>query len=130
MGAAYSQDLRDRVLAAYDRGMGTRSVAELFRVSDSWARRVNQRRRDNGERSARPMGGARAVKIDMEKLPELAARQPDAATRELHERRNAPCGEPAVGMALSRLGFSFKKRRSMRPSRTGRMSRPGVTNGV
>jgi len=122
MGAAYSQDLRDRVLAAYDRGMATKPVAQMFQVSVSWARRVKQRRR-GGELSSRPMGGVRVVKIDMEKLRDLVTQQPDATTRELHEKLKAPCRESAVGMALGRLGFSFKKRRSMPPSRTGRTSR-------
>jgi transposase len=45
MGAPYSQDLRDRVLTAYDRGMKTGRIAEVFAVSKAWARRVNQRRR-------------------------------------------------------------------------------------
>ncbi len=30
MAVAYGQDLRDRVLAAYDRGMKTKQVAEVF----------------------------------------------------------------------------------------------------
>ena len=30
MGFAYGQDLRDRVLAAYDRGMRTKQIADLF----------------------------------------------------------------------------------------------------
>ena len=59
MGAAYGQDLRDRVLAAYDRGMQTKPIADLFQVSPAWARRVKQRRRETGETTARPMGGRR-----------------------------------------------------------------------
>jgi len=39
MGVAYGRDLRDRVLAAYDRGMKTKQIADLFEVSSSWARR-------------------------------------------------------------------------------------------
>ena len=57
MGAPYSQDLRDRVLRAYDRGMKTKQIAETFAVSRSWARRVKQRRRDHGETTPRKMGG-------------------------------------------------------------------------
>ncbi len=53
MGVAYAQDLRDRVLAAYDRGMKTKQIAELFEVSSSWARRVKQRRRETGETAQR-----------------------------------------------------------------------------
>ncbi len=37
MGAPYAQDLRDRILAAYDRGMKTKQIADLFQVSPSYA---------------------------------------------------------------------------------------------
>lgn len=53
MGAAYSQDLRDRILAARDGGMKTKRVAEVFQVSASWVRRVMQRKREHGEKSPR-----------------------------------------------------------------------------
>ena len=36
MGAPYSQDLRDRVLAACDRGMKTKQVATVLGVCCSW----------------------------------------------------------------------------------------------
>jgi len=75
MGAAYSQDLRDRVMAARDRGMKTKPVADLFSVSRSWVRRVMQRRRESGRTAPRPMGGATVVKIDMARLAELVAEQ-------------------------------------------------------
>jgi transposase len=129
MGAAYSQDLRDRVLLAYDRGMTTKPIATLFQISAAWARRIKQRRRESGELSARPMGGVRVVKIDMEQLRKLVEAQPDATISELHQRLGANCGESAVGMALGRLGLSFKKRQSMPPSRSGRTSRPSVQPG-
>ena len=45
MGAAYSQDLRDRVSSAYGRGVRTKQIAEMFSVSPAWARRVKQRHR-------------------------------------------------------------------------------------
>jgi transposase len=117
MGSAYAQDLRDRVLAAYDRGMRTLQIATLFQVSKAWARRVKQRRRDHGETKPRAMGGARVVKIDAERLRQLVAEQPDATTRELHQRLGCNCCESAVGMALDRLGLTFKKRRSLQASR-------------
>lgn len=122
MGAPYAQDLRDRVLAAYDRGMKTKPIAEIFGVSPAWARRVKQRRRESGETTPRPMGGVRVVKIDLQRLRGLVAEQPDATIRELHQRLGVDCSESAVDAALRRLRLSFKKRRSMPPSRTGRMS--------
>src|SRR5690606_37925712 len=78
------------------------------------------RRRETGQTTARPMGGVTVVKIDMHRLRELLERQPDATTVELHRRLNVACSVSAVGMALRRLGWSFKKRRFMPPSRTGR----------
>ena len=129
MARPYSQDLRDRVLVAYERGMKTKQIAELFSVSRAWARRVRQRFRERGERSPRPMGGARVIKIDETKLAELVTRRPDATTRELREMLGVECSESAVGFALRRLGLSFKKRRSMLPNRTARTWRRSDGNG-
>jgi len=122
MGVAYSQDLRDRVIAARDRGLKTRQVANLFRVSASWVRRVMQRRRQTGQTAARPRGGATVVKIDLDRLRQLVHEQPDATTTELHQRLGIDCSVSAVDMALRRAGLSFQKRRSMPPNRIGPMS--------
>lgn len=129
MGIAYSQDLRDRVLGARDRGIKTKAVARLFAVSASWVRRVVQRRRDHQEVCPRPRGGATVVKIDTERLRQLVREDPDATTRELHARLGADCSESAVDAALKRLGLSFKKRRSTRRSRTGPTWPSGGGNG-
>ncbi len=120
MGVAYGQDLRDRVLAGYDRGMKTKQIAELFEVSASWARRVKQRRRETGETAPRPRGGATIIKIDLDRLGALVRQRPDATIKELHGLLGVDCVESAVGMALKRLGLSFKKKRSMRRSKTAR----------
>jgi transposase len=120
MPKPYEQDLRDRVLAAYDRGKQTKEIAGTLGVSPAWARRVKQVRREEQRTARLPMGGARVVKVDLEQLRRLVEQQPDATIPELHQRLgNDRCGESAVGMALQRLGFSFKKRRFMRPSRIG-----------
>jgi transposase len=129
MGAPYAQDLRDRVLAAYDRGMKTKEIADLFQVSSAWARRVKQRRRETGEVTPRPMGGATVIKIDVARLARLVKRRPDATIRELHARLGIDCSQSAVWLALKRLGLSFKKRQSMRPSKTDRTSPGGARRG-
>ncbi|MCE9589330.1 MAG: IS630 transposase-related protein [Planctomycetes bacterium] len=129
MGASYSQDLRDRVFGARDRGLKTKEVADLFDVSPSWVRRVLQRRREEGRTTPLPRGGVTVVKIDMERLRQLVQEQPDATIRELHERLGIACCESAVGMALGRLGLSFKKRRSTPRSRTGPTSPSGGRSG-
>lgn len=129
MAAPYSQDLRDRVLAAYDRGMRTAHIAEIFDVSPAWARRIKQRRRETGETSPRPMGGATVIKIDRAQLAELVQQQPDATLEELRQKLGIRCAISAISMALKQLGFSYKKRRSGPRSRTARTSRRGVSNG-
>lgn len=130
MGKAYSQDLRDRVIAARDEGVKTIAVARRFNVSASWVRRVIQRRREHGQRASRPRGGVTVVKIDLERLRKLVGEQPDATARELHARLGIDCGVSAVDMALRRLGFTFKKRRSMPPSRTARTSPKSASSGA
>lgn len=130
MGAAYPQALRDRVLAAYDRGMKTKQIADVFQVSPAWARRIKQRRRETGETTPRPMGGVTVVKIDMERLRALAQQQPDATIKELHQRLGIACSVSAVDMALRRLGLTFKKRRSALRNRIVPTSLNDARNGT
>jgi transposase len=129
MAAPYSVDLRERVLGAYDRGMETKEVAETFRVSPAWARRVKQRRRERGEIGPRPMGGKRFEKIDRARLAELIAQQPDATLAELRDRLGVRCAISAICTALKKLSLSFKERRSTRPSRIVRTWRRGEPSG-
>lgn len=117
MAVTYSQDLRDRVLAAYDRGQKTKEIAETFAVSRAWARRVKQCRRESGRTTPLPRGGATVVKIEMWRLKQLVEEQPDATLLELRDRLGIDCTESAMCRALKRLGMTFKKRRSMRPNR-------------
>lgn len=50
--ATYSMDIRTRVLQDSDAGMTAHAVAEKYRVSASWVRRLKQRRRESGEIAA------------------------------------------------------------------------------
>lgn len=122
MTIPYSQDLRDRVLAAYDRGLPTQQIAETFQVSKAWARRIKQRRRETGEISARKMGGPGVIKVDRARLTQLVREDPDATLPELRDRLGVACAISTICMALKKLGFSFKKRRSTRRSRIGQTS--------
>jgi len=55
MAAPYSQDLRDKVLAACDRGMAAKEVADAFGVCRARDRRVEQRRRERGGWARHPV---------------------------------------------------------------------------
>lgn len=123
MATPYSQDLRDRVLRAYDRGMKTRQIAETFQVSPSWARRVKQRRRETGETTHRRMGSPGVIIVDREQLAVLVRRHPDATLAELRTMLGVQCALSTLCQALKAMGLSFKKKRSTRRNRTVRMLR-------
>jgi transposase len=125
MGAPYSQDVRDKVFNAVDRGKAHRVIADMFSVSESWVRRLVQRRREHGEIAPRPMGGKRFEKIDRARLADLVAARPDATLRELRENLGVACALSAIGAAVQKLGFSYKTRRSTPRNRIGRTS-PGA----
>ena len=52
--AAYSMDLRLRVLRDSDAGMPSQDVAEKYAVSRAWVDRLKQRRRETGEITPAP----------------------------------------------------------------------------
>lgn len=130
MPGPMSQDLRDRVLFAYDRGMKTKQIADVFCVSRSWARRVKQRRRETGETTPRRMGSPGVVKVDRSQLITLVREHPDATLAEYRAHLGVQCAVSTISMALKKLGFSFKKRQSTPRSGIGRMSSNVGPNGV
>jgi len=134
MAAPYSQDLRDKVLAACDRGMATKEVADAFGVCRAWVRRVKQRRREHGETAPRKQGTPGVRRIDRAVLARLVAERPDATGPELRDRLAERTGvrvtDSAIYAALKALDLTFKKRRSTRPSRTAPTSRSDASDGV
>src|SRR4051812_19777060 len=110
---AYSMDLRERVAAACDEGGDTRAeVAERLGVSESWIRRLLQRRRETGSIAPRPHGGGRPPAFDVEGLERLrraVADRPDATLAELRAAAGATCGITAVHSATVALRLTLKK---------------------
>jgi transposase len=122
--AAYSMDLRERVVAACDEGVDTRAeVAERFSVSESWIRRLLQRRRETGSLAPKPHGGGHPPAFEGEaagRLRAAVAAASDATLKELAAAAGVACSTSATDRALARLGITRKKSRSGPPSRTGR----------
>ncbi len=118
MATPYSQDLRDKVLAACDRGMATRQIAETFAVSRAWVRGIKQRRREHGETAPRRQGSPGVRKIDRDELAHLVAERPDATGPEWGEMLGVECSESAIYAALKKLGLSYQKKDDPR-RRTG-----------
>src|SRR5262245_279332 len=129
---AYSMDLRTRVLAACDDGMGTAEAAEAFAVSPAWVRRLKQRRRETGEVAPRAQarrGPAPALEPAYDRLRELNRQAPDLTPTEVRDRLGLRVAPLTVWRALRRLGLTFKKSRTGRPSGTARTWPPGGTTG-
>lgn len=123
----YSQDLRDRVLRALERGERPSHIAQRFEVSRVFVYEVKKRFEKEGERTSRPVGGHRVSAIaPLEAtIRSWIARKPDMTLDELSERLQSESGiqlKPgAVWHQLNRWGLSFKKNSSrQRARKTGR----------
>jgi transposase len=119
---SYSLDLRLRILEDCDGGMSTRVAATKYRVSESWVRRLKQRRRETGEttaRSSRPKSVKKALAEHRETLERLVRENADATLEELQSRLPVAVSVSTVWRALEELRLSFKKKSSTPPSRIG-----------
>lgn len=108
---AYSIDLRERVLADCDAGMKTKALAEKYRVSESWVRKVRKRWRDTGQIGPREQRVSHATKLDnhQEHLQKLVEEKPDATLQELCEKLPVKVSPATMSRALARLKLTFKK---------------------
>jgi transposase len=81
---AYSKDLRLKTLAAIDRGMPRKEVADLFGVSLSTIKRWLKRRRLTGDLNIHKIPGRASVKGKALRqwLPEQLKSNPDLTLRE------------------------------------------------
>src|SRR5262245_3989632 len=117
----YSLELRQRVLADCDRGLSTRAVATKYAVSESWVRRLKQRRRQTGElapRAAIP-GPAPSWQTYGDRLRAAIAQTPDATLEELRGRLQLTVALSTRWRAVAALGLSVKKKSRGPRSRTG-----------
>jgi transposase len=117
MTKAYSQDLRDRVIAAVENeGLSRREAARRYRVSDATAVRWLQAL-VQGRRVALAQGGDRRSRLLAHRswLLALIEREPDLTLLAVAERLLAEHGVKADAGMLSRFftgcGISFKKKR-------------------
>jgi len=126
---AYSIDLRKRVLADCDAGLGTKSVAEKYHVSPAIVRRWKQRRRENGELGPRPWNAGRKRKVDRAAVAAAVRNQPDATLRELREALGIDVSLQTIHRILRELKISFKKKSSTPRSKTAPTSRRNAPSG-
>jgi len=88
--AAYSIDLRQKILSAWQNKEGTqRELAKRFKVSLSFLRDFLRRYRETGEIAARVQGGDRRSKLkgkEQELLKIIVTEKSDIYLREIQEK--------------------------------------------
>jgi transposase len=136
MGRAYSQDLRERVMAAVESGTGAYAAASVFQVSVSYIYKALGRRRATGETSSRPWAGGPKPKLAAhdEALRARVSSEPDATLAELQAwllaERDMKVSVGCLWKRLRRLGLTLKKSRCAPLSRTAPMSPRRARNGA
>ena len=127
MAAAYSNDLRRKLLEAYRAGEGSLPVlARRFRVSVGWAKKISSTLLHTGKME-RPAGRKRGrqskvtpevsgyLKSQVEAKPDLTLLMlQDCLERD--RKMHLSIGQ--LWLVLKRIGLRLKKSRSMPPSRT------------
>ena len=132
MPAAYSLDLRERVIGAVEAGASRRRAAAVFKVSVStvirWAKRVDE----TGDYAPLPSGGdhkSKDVEAHREWLLSIVAAEPDLTLEEIRGRLSAahqlPKSLSCLWRFFARHNISFKKNRArLRTRQARRETRP------
>jgi putative transposase len=123
MGRPYSQDLRERVIAAVEGGQSRNSVAKRFDLSVSCVVKWLQRYHREGSKKPRKIGGYRPLALAEHRVFVLGrlAEKPDLTISALAEElaaRGIKVGRFAVWHFLQHERLSFKKNSARRRARS------------
>lgn len=118
--AAYSLDLRKRIVDAVERSVGTIShIASLFGVHESFVYKLLRQKRQLGDIAPLPHGGGAEAKLNEDHLmilTDLVAEFPDATLDELRQlmkkRTRVEVSVPTIWRACEALGLPRKKKLS------------------
>ncbi len=133
MPQPYSDDLRCKLLEAYEAGQGTlRELAKQFRVSWGYSKKIRAQQLRSGQKQRpqqRRHGPSGRVSPEVQQQLRSALRQqPDLTLAELQQRiqqrTGVELGRSWLWVWLQRLGLRHKKNRSGR-----RNKKPARTSG-
>lgn len=122
--ASQSALTRRWIISAYHAGKETKEIAAFFGRCESGVRRVRQNYRERGTADPLLHLRGRKGKLTTEikaKLARFVADRPDATLKQIKEGLGLDVALSTVDRWLGKLGLSFKKSPSTRPSKTGRM---------
>jgi putative transposase len=117
---AYSLDLRQRLVDAVERGLGTkRDIAAFFNVHESFIYKLLRQKRERGDIAPLPHGGGAHAKLTAERLETLyglVAQTPDATNGELAQQLLQETGvsvcKSTVCRGIQKLELTLKKKRN------------------
>ena len=111
MAAAYSMDLRTRVLRDADAGLTSKELATRYHVSRAWVDALKQRRRETGSIGARKQTKfrERVLAGHEAQLAALVAARPDATLAELRAALRTSAAVATIWRELDRLQLTVKK---------------------
>jgi transposase len=137
MAKAYSDDLRCKLLVAFDTGRGSlRVLAERFSVSYDYAKKISAQRLRTGEaKRVEQSRHGRVSRVTPEveaELLRLLREQPDRILVELQQDIKASAGvdlsRAHLWRVLKRLGLRLKKSHSTPPSATRKPTASGANS--
>ena len=115
MGKPYSDDLRERVVAAIEAGHTRVKVAELYNMALSTVGGIIKRKRETGSVSPDKFGGYKTFTLEphTDRVKELVAEQPDSTLAELQVRlakEKVKVSQSGISRFLRHINVTFKKK--------------------
>jgi transposase len=120
MAAAYSMDLRERVIEDAETGLSSKDLAARYHVSRAWVDALKQRRRETGSIAARKQTKfrRRVLEGQRDQLRALVMAQPDATLAELRDALRTSAALATIWRELHQLDLTFKKNGTRRRAAT------------
>ena len=118
--------MRKRILELYDRGKGTREIAQFSGFCVAAVRRVRQQFRERRTLEPQTHRCGRKTLLTEERkqrLERLLSEQPDATLAELGARLDRPFRTSTIDLWLRQLGWRFKKNSGRRRTTASRRRR-------
>jgi transposase len=115
MGKPYSDDLRERVVAAIEAGHTREEVAELYNMALSTVGGFIKRKHETGSVSPDKFGGYKTFSLEphTDLVKELVAEQPDSTLAELQSRlakEKVEVSQSGISRFLHHINLTFKKK--------------------
>lgn len=111
MAAAYSMDLRQRVMKDAEAGVSTAGLAERYHVSIAWVNALKQRKRDTGSIAPKKQTKfrTRVLEGQADRLRAAVTAVPDATLAELRDALQTSAGLATIWRELNHLKLTLKK---------------------